>query len=335
MPFHFRKAEEPRRFPLNAEEQALARVLFLAIRNATDKIKIGELASIIERLDPDTLNRLLNAISLRQDIKSIEVSLLDSIEIGGNEAIRQIKKLGPALALPAFAPSPVKITNKVPMANMDFANIPAWASPNPPTASIGISFDKTNPNSLAFASKRAGQLVTSIDELTRIAIRKIIVDAFNEQIDVRATARRIKNVVGLHPRWADAVIKFEKREFQRLLRTGMKETTARTKSQERAVRYSDQLKSKRATMIARTEIQIAQNEGRYEGWKQADKAGLVDPQSSKMWVTAQDERTCPICAPLDGEMVPWNGVFSIGLEAPIVHPHCRCAMVIVPPERFL
>jgi hypothetical protein len=147
MPFHFRKAEEPRRFPLNAEEQALARVLFVAIRNATDKIKIDELAKIIERLDPDTLNRLLNAISLRQDIKSIEVSLLDSIEIGGNEAIRQIKKLGPALALPAFAPSPVKITNKVPMANMDFANIPAWASPNPPTASIGISFDKTNPNS--------------------------------------------------------------------------------------------------------------------------------------------------------------------------------------------
>ena len=38
---------------------------------------------------------------------------------------------------------------------------------------------------------------------------------------------------------------------------------------------------------------------------------------------------------MDGEMVPWNGVFSIGLEAPIVHPHCRCAMVIVPPERFL
>lgn len=335
MPFHFRKAEEPRRFPLNAEEQALARVLFLAIRNATDKIKVDELARIIERLDPDTLNKLLKAISLRQDVASIEVSLLDSIEIGGNEAIKEIKKLGPALALPAFLPQPVKITNKVPMAAMDFTNIPTWASPKPPTASISISFDKTNPNSLAFAAKRAGQLVTSIDELTRVAIRKIIIDAFNEQIDVRATARRIKSVVGLHPRWADAVIKFEKREFTRLVRTGMKETTARTKSQERAIRYADQLKSKRATMIARTEIQIAQNAGRYEGWKQAWKAGLVSPESVKMWVTAKDERTCPICAPLDGEMVPWDGVFSIGVEAPIVHPHCRCTMVILPPERLL
>jgi SPP1 gp7 family putative phage head morphogenesis protein len=86
-------------------------------------------------------------------------------------------------------------------------------------------------------------------------------------------------------------------------------------------------------MIARTEIQIAQNEGRYEGWKQADEAGYIDPSAMKMWVTAKDERTCDVCAPLDGELAPWNGLFSIGLEAPIVHPNCRCAMVMVPPDR--
>jgi SPP1 gp7 family putative phage head morphogenesis protein len=176
--------------------------------------------------------------------------------------------------------------------------------------------------------------VTSIDEMTRNAIRKIIVDAFNEQLDYRAVAKRIKNIVGLHPRWADAVVKYEKNEFARMVKMGIKEQTARTRAQERAVRYSDQLKSKRAAMIARTEIQIAQNEGRYEGWKQAFDEGFVDPQATKMWITAQDERTCPICAPLDGEVVSWNGVFSIGLERPIVHPHCRCTMVILPPERL-
>lgn len=335
MPFHFRKADEPRRLPLTAEEQALARVLYQAIRNATDKIKVDELAKIIERLDPDTLNRLLNAISIQRSSNALEQALLESIDIGGQEAVRQIKELAPSLALPAFTPAPVTIANKKPMANMDFTNIPAWASPKPPEASIGFSFDKTNPNSLAFAARRAGALVTSIDEMTRTAIRKIIIDAFNEQLDYRATARRIKNVVGLHPRWAEAVVKFEKREFVRMVRLGMKETTARIKSQERAVRYADQLKSKRATMIARTEIQIAQNEGRYEGWKQASKEGFIDPQTGKMWVTAKDERTCDICGPLDGEIVPWNGVFSIGLETPIVHPHCRCITIIVPPERWL
>lgn len=335
MPFKFRKADAPRRNPLTAEEQALARVLYDAIRKATDKIKVEELARIIERLDPDSLNRLLNAITVGGNRKTIEDALMASIDMGGNEAIQQIQSIAPKLALPAFIPKPVKITNKAPMANMDFTKVPAWASPNPPVAEFKMSFNKTNPNSLAFATRRAGELVQSIDELTRIAIRKIITDAFNEQIDVRATAKRIKNVVGLHPKWAEAVVKFEKREMARLMKLGQKEETARRNAQARASEYADQLKSKRATMIARTEIQIAQNEGRYEGWKQADEAGFVDPSAMKMWVTALDERTCEICAPLNGELVPWNGLFSIGLERPVVHPNCRCQMVFVPPVRNL
>jgi SPP1 gp7 family putative phage head morphogenesis protein len=322
-----------RRNPLTAEEQALARVLYEAIRKSTNTIKVEELARIIQRLDPDSLNRLLNAITVSGNRKQIEDALMTSIEIGGKEAIQQIQSIAPKLALPAFLPKPVKITNKAPMANMDFTKIPAWASPTPPPVTFSMSFNKTNPNSLAFASKRAGQLIVSIDELTRIAIRKIIIDSFNEQIDYRATARRIKNIIGLHPKWAEAVTKFEKRELERLIKGGMKEAKAREASATSASKYADRLRSARATMIARTEIQIAQNEGRYEGWKQADEAGFIDPSSMKMWVTAQDERTCEICAPLDGELAPWNGVFSIGLEAPIVHPHCRCTMVIVPPDR--
>ena len=331
MPFVFRKANEPRRIPLTPEEQALARVLYSAIRSATDKVKVDELARLLQRLDPDSLNRILATLSIARDSKKIQISLLDSIDVGGQQAVRQIRELGPSLALPAFLPSKVQIANKVPMANMDFTNIPRWAQPASARGKISFSFNKTNPNSLAFAQRRAGELVTSIDGLTQVAIRKIILDSFAEQLDYRATARRIKNIVGLHPRWADAVVKFEKRELARLMRDGFKEATARQKAQKSASVYSDRLKSARATMIARTEIQIAQNEGRYEGWKQAHKAGLVDPQTQKMWITAQDERTCDICAPLDREVVPWNGVFSIGFEAPIVHPHCRCTMILLPP----
>jgi len=220
------------------------------------------------------------------------------------------------------------------MANMEFTKLPMWAQPKPPKVEFTMSFNKTNPNSLAFAQRRAAELITSIDAMTRDSIRRAIIDAFNEQLDYRATARRIKNVVGLHPRWAEAVTNFEKKEFARLVRSGIKEETARARSIERATRYADSLKSKRATMIARTEIQIAQNEGRQEGWNQAAKEGYVDVESQKMWVIAQDERTCPICTELDGEIVGWNEVFSSGHETPgRVHPNCRCTMVIIPPER--
>lgn len=333
MPFRFAKAERPRRIPLTPEEQALARTLYQSIQRATDKISLRQLESLLRNLDPEVLNRLLNAITIANQSK-IQDSLLNSIDIGGNEAIKQIQEIAPKLALPAFTPDKVKITNPRSMANMEFTKLPAWAQSKPPKVEFKMSFNKTNPNSLAFARRRAGELITSIDTLTRESIRRAIIDAFNEQLDYRATARRIKNVVGLHPRWADAVTKFEKDEFARLLKRGLKEEVARSQAMDRASRYSDSLKSKRATMIARTEIQIAQNEGRQEGWNQAAEQGYVDVESQKMWIIAQDERTCDICSELDGEIVPWNETFSSGDETPgRVHPNCRCTMVIIPPER--
>lgn len=332
MAIHFAKARE-KRVPLTPQEQELARTLYNSIQRATDKISMRQLESLLRNMNPETLERLLSSITIANQ-KKIQESLLNSIDLGGKEAIKEIQNIAPKLALPAFLPTKVKIENKPAMANMEFTKLPMWAQPKPPKVEFKMSFNKTNPNSLAFAQRRAGELITSIDTLTRNAIRQTIIDAFNEQLDYRATARRIKNVVGLHPQWAKAVTNFEKKEYARLIRSGMKEANALAKAMERASRYSDSLKSKRATMIARTEIQIAQNEGRQEGWNQAAKEGYVDVESQKMWIIAQDERTCDICVELDGEIVGWNETFSSGDETPgRVHPNCRCTMVILPPER--
>lgn len=322
-----------RRIPLTTEEQALAQVLYDAIRRATNKISVEELAKIIEGIDADTLARLLNNITIVGDSASIQKALLDSVDIGGKQAISQISKIAPALAFPGFTPKPVEILNVGEMANMDFSNIPAWARPVRPNVKLSMSFDKTNPNSLKFASNRAGQLITSIDELTRISVNRIITEAFTDQIDVFTTASRIKNIVGLHPQYANAVVKFEKAEIARLIKAGVKEGQAKVRARSSATGYADRLRQSRATTIARTEIQIAQNEGRYEGWKQASEAGYVDPEAQKQWIIARDELTCPICLELDGETVPWNGIFSNGMERPVAHPNCRCTMLLLPPDR--
>lgn len=333
MAIRFGSGKDGSRNPLTAEEAAMARVLIDAIRNATDAIKVEELARIIGKLDADTLDKLLRQITLNGDFKKIESQILDIIDKGGKDAISGLKAIAPVLALPSFSPTKVVIANPEAMANMDFTNIPNWARVNPEPISFNLSFNKTNPNSLAYASRRAGQLVQNIDALTREAIRKIIIDSFNEGIDVRRTAVRIKNIIGLHPQWAEAVTKFEKNELNRLIKAGVKEAQAIERSQKAATSYADRLKSARAKTIARTEIQIAQNEGRMEGYNQAAEAGYIAPDTMKMWITAPDERTCDICAPLDGEVVPWNGKFSIGLEKPIVHPNCRCTFALIPPDR--
>ena len=321
---------------LTPEERVLASIIATQIKAISEGASERELMRILNELDADALDRLLRQVARAIPRTALAGALLASLARGGKDGIRQMRRLGDSLQLPAFRPTAVPVINAP-----DFGKLPAsltlpqWAAPNPFTVGFNIRFDATEPNAQKWANNRAGELVTAIDAQTRLVIRRIVADGLRQGRDTRTIARQIKNVVGLHPRWANAVVKFEDNEFRKLMRQGMKEEIARAKAIERTVVYRDRLVKKRAEMIARTENAIAQNQGRAESWRQANQAGLVDPASYKMWITAGDERTCDICAPMDGEIVPWLGTFSVGLEMPIVHPNCRCKAVIVPPDRGL
>ncbi len=97
----------------------------------------------------------------------------------------------------------------------------------------------------------------------------------------------------------------------------------------------------RAERIARTETIWAFNHGAVEGYKQSR---IVE---AKEWVTAQDDRLCQWCAPMDGKIVGLTenyhdmGADFIGEEGgtlnldyedvqhPPLHPGCRCTIVPV------
>jgi hypothetical protein len=57
MAIRFGSGSDGSRNPLTPDEAAMARVLVNAIRDATDKIKVDELARILGRLDADTLDK--------------------------------------------------------------------------------------------------------------------------------------------------------------------------------------------------------------------------------------------------------------------------------------
>ena len=83
----------------------------------------------------------------------------------------------------------------------------------------------------------------------------------------------------------------------------------------------------RMTLIARTEIIRAHNQGQIKFY---DTVGV----KKFIWQTADDERTCPICQPLDGK------TFIVGKDpGPVAHPLCRCTILpeipetIKPPEQ--
>ncbi|MBO8173497.1 MAG: minor capsid protein [Bacillaceae bacterium] len=112
-----------------------------------------------------------------------------------------------------------------------------------------------------------------------------------------------------------------KKDIRRVIRQGIIDG----KSMSQVARELEELaftkKVWRLNTIARTEVMRASNFGRYGAYK---KSGVVE---YKQWLTAFDDRTCPECESMNGEVVPLNKPFSSGDMTPPLHPNCRCTII--------
>jgi SPP1 gp7 family putative phage head morphogenesis protein len=68
---------------------------------------------------------------------------------------------------------------------------------------------------------------------------------------------------------------------------------------------------------------------------------LVENEANKkygieeiVWRTSLDERTCPICLPLEGEKITIGKLFSVGTEGPPAHVSCRCFTESIIPQSW-
>jgi len=70
----------------------------------------------------------------------------------------------------------------------------------------------------------------------------------------------------------------------------------------------------RAEVIARTETIRSFNQGALWQFQ-------LNGVKRVVWMTARDDRTCPYCRPLDGQVFP---IDRLPLGGPPIHPRCRC-----------
>lgn len=82
----------------------------------------------------------------------------------------------------------------------------------------------------------------------------------------------------------------------------------------------DTIAPKRALTIARTEIIYAHAEGQLQAF---EKMGIEEVGVEAEWSTAKDDRVCPLCAPLEGMVIPVSKAHGLIPR----HPNCRCAWV--------
>lgn len=181
---------------------------------------------------------------------------------------------------------------------------------------LDMVFDATAPEAVAWAEREAAKLVTHVTEQAREAIRTLVVEGFENGVAPVDTAKLIRASIGLTERDAGAVIA----RHLKLIDGG-----ATVKQAEAAAeRYAAKLTRSRALTIARTETMKAANEGQQQLWEQAREEGLLSATAQKVWITADP---CPICEPLEGEVVGLDEDFSI--EGPPAHPNCMCTVGLV------
>ncbi len=186
---------------------------------------------------------------------------------------------------------------------------------------LDVDFTLTPSDAIRWAEQRAAELVVEIDQASRDAVRQTVTTALREGRSVLDTAAEVRGAVGLHSRWANAVA----RHRQRLVDEGRNPEQV----ERMTAKYQERLVRARARNIARTELLRASNAGALETYRRAEALGaLVAPL--KRWVTAHDERLCPLCAPLDGvEVEGLDTPFpNSAVLMPPLHPSCRCRGVV-------
>lgn len=169
-------------------------------------------------------------------------------------------------------------------------------------ATFQASFTIRHPRAETWIRRHAATLISAISADTVQAVREILEAGYAAGIGPDAMAKQIQAVVGLLPAHAAAV----RRYTQTLVDAGVDPD----RISELSDLYTDRLRLWRANMIARTETMQAAHRGQMEGWMQAADQRLLDVDRAWLeWVVTDDDRLCPLCAPLDGARVRFGEQF--------------------------
>ncbi len=184
-------------------------------------------------------------------------------------------------------------------------------------------FDETDPRAAKWIADQKKILATSVGIQSREAISVILQQSFTDGVAPLATAKRLRQHLGLTAGDSQALLTMEKKLTARGLPV--------LEIQRQLAERSSKMVRRRAVAIARTEIVTAVHEGQRELYMQAVDHGLLNPKVTvREWIVTLDDLLCPICIPFDGTTATISGQFPGGYGGPPAHPLCRCTVAIRP-----
>jgi len=238
------------------------------------------------------------------------------------------------------------LTPQIVSAFQDATLTAAVASAIPDATVFNVAMNDVNIRAVRWAQQNAASEVTGIGQVSRAAVQDAIEDMLIRGLSPSQTARVIRDLVPLTTPHQQAV--------QRLLTSSLDAGVTAEHATKIAARKSAKLLRYRATMIARTEAVKAANMGQQLLWDTAVDQGYIAAGTRKVWLATGDDRTCKICAVMDGQTVAIDTSFNVNRQAtgfirsgadfqvadtkplknptstkvPPAHIQCRCTIVL-------
>lgn len=218
----------------------------------------------------------------------------------------------------------------------------------PKSISVETSFNMLSREAVDFLSSYEFTLIRDLSTQSEEAIRQILLRGFQVGGHPTEMAREIREVIGLTARQEAAVANYQtalssgatlRDALSRSLRDGRYDRTllralnngtglSQPQIDKMTTRYRERYLNYRAQTIARTETIRAAAKGQRESWRQAESQGLLR-NAKRVWIVSGDDRTCPVCDSLDGEVAGLDEEFAPGImDPPDPHSDCRCATAL-------
>lgn len=148
----------------------------------------------------------------------------------------------------------------------------------------------------------------------------------NRRVPPKIAAERILDAYGLTPRQVTALVHLKDPEA---VASGVLQVRDSRRRQFVAKSLSTRMKN-----ISRQEDHTLHQTAKTLAWAWAKEKGTLHESARKIWITAKDERVCPVCGPLHGQRVevgkPFLDEFGNKIYGP-PHMMCRCDIRLLKP----
>jgi len=273
-------------------------------------------------IDLRLIERLILQRQLEEIVRAIEWQHLQNVLAEAQRELVTAREAGWAEAAKEL-PATVQRTFRVEL------SLGAHAQANPETLERLVRQDLSRIQNLTLESQQA--------------VRDVLNAGLREGLNPREVAFRLQKIVGLNRPQTRALQRFEAQlmekataEIQAKADAGKGRVSAAREMRSAVTRVNRLVARKRveyvadrAENIARTEVMTAIQDGKRAQRERLVAEGVINAGDFEQeWVIADDERTCPICRPFDGQRAPIGGSFvSKDLrisKGPPEHPRCRC-----------